>query len=232
MRDSGGFSFGDESGTASVSILPPNDCDNNGVCDNACGIAETCSTCPNDCGQCCGNNVCQPEYGETFVTCGADCRDPCAVHDGCEDCTADPACGWCSDGSRCRSGSDAGPVVGSCGSEWSGAGNICPEAQILSSETCGHFGPNYSAELLFPGSAASEINVTDRPLPLDPSIPSLCPDGARRISCVVSHLSGGGHCEFAGWASNDPHDCGCVVHVGANVFEWDQKCQVSVIGRQ
>ena len=232
MQNPAGSAFGDESVTITTTVQKPNDCDKNGVCDNACGIAETCATCPQDCGQCCGNQRCEPEYGENFVTCGNDCPDPCSFHNGCDDCMQDAACGWCSDGSQCRSGSDAGPVVGSCGSEWRSAGNICPDTEILSSETWGHFGPNYSAELLFPGSAAREINVTDRPLPLEPPIPSACPNGARRILCVVSHLSGGGHCEFAGWASDDPHDCGCVVHVGANVAEWDQKCQVSVIGRQ
>jgi len=41
------------------------------VCDPVFG--ETCTTCPRDCGSCCGNGICEPALGESFSTCPADC---------------------------------------------------------------------------------------------------------------------------------------------------------------
>lgn len=42
------------------------------VCgDDACTFSETCSSCPEDCGQCCGDDLCLAE--ETCLSCEADC---------------------------------------------------------------------------------------------------------------------------------------------------------------
>jgi len=61
-------------------------------CDSARG--ETCSTCPGDCGSCCGNTAC--DNGETCATCPGDCGNCCGngVCDNGETCgTCDcPAC--------------------------------------------------------------------------------------------------------------------------------------------
>jgi hypothetical protein len=44
------------------------------VCgDGSCNGGETCNTCSQDCGQCCGNNICESQYGEDVNTCPADC---------------------------------------------------------------------------------------------------------------------------------------------------------------
>ena len=66
--------------------------------DGLCGGNETCETCPQDCGDCCGNGVCLGDMGETCVDCPADCG-PCCPNDLCdneEDCDTCPAdCGEC-----------------------------------------------------------------------------------------------------------------------------------------
>lgn len=41
--------------------------------DTSCNGNENCYTCPSDCGSCCGNGICEPQYGETNVTCPRDC---------------------------------------------------------------------------------------------------------------------------------------------------------------
>jgi hypothetical protein len=54
-------------------------CDASGKCvpagptcsDGICNGAETCSTCPVDCGSCCGNGLCDP--GENSISCPGDC---------------------------------------------------------------------------------------------------------------------------------------------------------------
>jgi len=65
------------------------------VCAPVCGdnicvdvfSLETCSTCPEDCGDCpdsvCGNGVCETEKDETGLNCVADCG--CVAHGWCED---------------------------------------------------------------------------------------------------------------------------------------------------
>jgi len=41
--------------------------------DGMCANSENCHDCPEDCGDCCGNGQCQPQYGETCQTCMSDC---------------------------------------------------------------------------------------------------------------------------------------------------------------
>jgi hypothetical protein len=44
------------------------------VCgDTVCNGTESCYSCPQDCGQCCGNSQCEASYGETCSSCSADC---------------------------------------------------------------------------------------------------------------------------------------------------------------
>lgn len=67
--------------------------------DNACNGAETCSSCPSDCGNCCGNGSCG--NGETCATCPQDCG-VCCGNGSCgngETCTTCPSdCGVCTSG--------------------------------------------------------------------------------------------------------------------------------------
>lgn len=93
-------------------------CDDAGQCvpeaaqcgDGVCGDGETCGTCSADCGQCCGDAICDAEAGEDCATCLADCAcedsDVCnAVTRLCEGCAAQ------CDGREC--GDDG--CGGSCG---------------------------------------------------------------------------------------------------------------------
>lgn len=99
-----------------------------------------------------------------------------------------------------------------------------------------HQGPNYSNDLYFPDSGTADGNhIHERsvkgmhlPLPRDRFATS-CGEDNTRVSCSVAHIGGGGHCESVSWADpDDPTDCGCVVHVGANGAEWNQRCQIVV----
>ena len=68
--------------------------------DWVCSADETCHTCPNDCGECCGQGGCQEEFGENRCTCPKDCGDPCEEKvcgiDGCGG-----TCGDCDDNNSC-----------------------------------------------------------------------------------------------------------------------------------
>lgn len=52
--------------------------------DGACGPDEDCAICPDDCGACCGDGVCQPGVGEDCASCPDDCGclDPLTCVDG------------------------------------------------------------------------------------------------------------------------------------------------------
>ena len=83
------------------------DCDGNDpACpprcpDGKCNGTETCQTCPQDCGKCCGNKKCEPGYGETCKTCVLDCgacKPYCGdkICNGTENCATCPGdCGAC-----------------------------------------------------------------------------------------------------------------------------------------
>ena len=61
--------------------------------DNFCGSAEDCSSCPHDCGVCCGNGTCDVSSGENCQNCTADCGYCCgnatcdaSLGETCNDC--------------------------------------------------------------------------------------------------------------------------------------------------
>ena len=117
-----------------------------------------------------------------------------------------------------------------------GAALAQPLPHTASARLWHHQGPNYSDDLLFPDSGSDdgdhnhERSVRKMPRPLPDSYRSACHKGYKRLECKVKHVSGGGHCEAVGWGHpEDETDCGCVVHVGANIAEWDQVCRVTVL---
>ncbi len=91
---------------------PPNETTCNSDCqeiippkcgDDICNGTEDCSICPNDCGACCGNGICNKEKDENCKTCSVDCG-ACEPYCGdgtcnkdkgetCTSCTGD--CGAC-----------------------------------------------------------------------------------------------------------------------------------------
>jgi len=81
-------------------------CCPNGVCDTEFG--ENCAVCPLDCGGvCCGNSLCEPKWGETCDNCVADCG-ACCPNGVCDDlfeetCAVCPAdCGSCCGNGICE----------------------------------------------------------------------------------------------------------------------------------
>jgi hypothetical protein len=97
---------------------PETDCDVPGPeCgDNVCDEGETCASCSNDCGVCCGDGRCDSEEGEDCGTCvedcgpsgGSICCDNTIVAGECcldEDCSSGETC---VDNSCGSSGSDSG----------------------------------------------------------------------------------------------------------------------------
>lgn len=94
-----------------------------GCGDKACNGDETCQTCPKDCGECCGNGTCQPEYGEDCGTCAADCGPCCGNglceagrNEDCASCAQD--CGQCCGNGVCETGrgESCATCAGDCGS--------------------------------------------------------------------------------------------------------------------
>lgn len=85
-------------------------CCGNGECD----FFETCATCPTDCGSCCGNLFCDP--GENICNCPVDCSGGCA---------------GCCDGTVCMPG-DNSDVCGAEGNEC----HSCPAGTSCQSHTC------------------------------------------------------------------------------------------------
>jgi hypothetical protein len=107
-----------------------------------------------------------------------------------------------------------------------------PTSSVLFEKVWTHTGPNYSDDLYFSGSGI-ERSVKGLPLPLPQErYAASCGENNIRVSCEVRHIAGGGHCEFVAWADpNDSTDCGCIGHVGANVTELNQKCEIVVTVR-
>ena len=103
----------------------PRDC---GPCpascgDGTCGSGENCTNCAQDCGACaprCGDGICNGS--ETCTSCPSDCgacADPCVDLSDCASCVANSRCGWCAGDDACLSGTSSGPSSGgSCSSGW------------------------------------------------------------------------------------------------------------------
>jgi hypothetical protein len=90
--------------------------------DQTCDGGETCSSCPGDCGSCCGNGSCQAGVGESCLSCQSDCGacgpvcgdGQCNGSDNCSSCPGD--CGACTCGnSVCEAGETCGGCVWDCG---------------------------------------------------------------------------------------------------------------------
>jgi hypothetical protein len=108
------------------------------VCgDNECNGEETCDSCAGDCGDCCGNGVCEAAFGEDCNTCTDDCGEcpsDCCAPNGtpeCDDtqcvnvvCAADPFC--CSNNWDGICGTEALEMCPVCGGALPG-GNCCVE---------------------------------------------------------------------------------------------------------
>lgn len=88
--------------------------------DGQCAASESCADCPVDCGDCCGDGVCNVAYNETCVSCSGDCGcesgEVCSATGVCEceadcsqlECGPDPvcqqSCGDCGASETCQQG--------------------------------------------------------------------------------------------------------------------------------
>jgi lysophospholipase L1-like esterase len=108
----------------------PNPCEGPlSVCsDGTCNGSETCQSCPQDCGQCCGNTTCEAGYGENCSSCPSDCPtgagEVCCsgviyTGDCCEDgdCTAPDTCVGHACTSACNDGDSRACYEGPAGTE-------------------------------------------------------------------------------------------------------------------
>jgi hypothetical protein len=99
-----------------------------GCGDSVCASNENCSTCSQDCGQCCGNGACEGGFGETCSSCTADCG-PCP-----------PVCGngvvetgeQCEGNGQCRRGQTCirCQCVSLCGNGVCDVGESCTNCTI------------------------------------------------------------------------------------------------------
>lgn len=112
-----------------------------GCGDTVCNLDETCDSCPGDCGVCCGNGVCQPEYGEDCGTCASDCGACCGNGqcepgrgESCSACELD--CGSCCGNGVCEP--NLNETCATCGQDCgSCCGNgLCESGQGESCSTC------------------------------------------------------------------------------------------------
>ena len=102
------------------------------TCPNGVCSGETCATCPQDCGNCCGDGSCN--YGETCSTCPSDCGNcvtcPNGVCDASETCSSCPQdcgnCVTCPNG-VCGSGENCANCPQDCG---------CPSGYYCDSGIC------------------------------------------------------------------------------------------------
>jgi len=115
---------------AEVEDLGCGDCGGVECGDGECNGDEDCTWCPEDCGDCCGNGMCEAEFGEDCVTCEADCgacpgEGSCCIANGsagCADasveacvCAMDPFCcdvTW--DGICATEADECGSCTGDC----------------------------------------------------------------------------------------------------------------------
>ena len=153
----------------------PGDCGACPTCPNGtCGAGETCSTCPQDCGACptCPNGSCSG--GETCSTCPQDCGAcPPACPDGT--CNGTETCSSCaSDCGACPPACPDGTCNGTetcstCAQDCGACPPVCPDGTCNGTETC--------------SSCASDCGVC----------PPACPDGS---------------CNGTETCSSCPSDCG------------------------
>ena len=116
--------------------------------DNACDPDEFCWNCPSDCGSCCGNGLCEPEYQETCQTCvfdcacgcGEECQQGTCIYTACDalECGDDGCggnCGTCEEHYSCADGKCV--YVPWCGDEDCNGNETCNTCPLDCGICCG-----------------------------------------------------------------------------------------------
>jgi len=191
--------------------------------DGACNGDENCSTCPDDCGQCCGNGQCESAYGETCSTCAVDCG-VCPTTESC--CTAHA-------GTGCKT-----PAVQSCvcamdlyccDTQWDG--QCAAEA-----DQCGSCNGDCCAAHGNPGCDDEKVEscvCKSDPFCCNNTWDSMCATGVTSLGCGACNVvvCGDGKCNGTEDCSNCPWDCGdccgdgeCEGNKGETCYSCDDDC--------
>ena len=171
--------------------------------DGQCNGEETCQTCPKDCGECCGNGVCDPGYGEDSCSCPTECPD-------------DP--GSCS---ACQCGASGG--VCSCAPDCVAKGTCCED----SCDGCG-ICPPICGDNICNGDETSCSCPGD--CPDDPYTCSSCQCGGTGGACDCSEaciLAGNccpDSCDACGYCPPECEDTKCEVDKGETVCSCPADC--------
>ncbi len=183
-----------------------------GCGDEVCYSDETCDSCPEDCGLCCGNGTCEAEYGEDCGTCELDCG-PCCGNNTCEpgrgeDCgTCSLDCGPCCGNGACEAGrgENCATCAADCGSC---CGNgLCEAGQGENCATC----PSDCGNCCGNGLCEAGRGETC----------SSCPGDCG----VCAPVCGDGTCDATEDCTSCPADCGaCVPVCGDGTCDATEDC--------
>ena len=196
-------------GTSCTDVGPCGD----GVCSAA--SAETCASCPGDCGgPCCGNGTCQPEFAETCSSCEQDCGacptgcgdGTCQANENCATCAAD--CGQCCGNGVCQSAfgetcqacaADCGACPAACGDgTCDAATEDCASCPVDCGPCCGN------------GQCEASKGESCSFCPADcGACPAMCGDGT---------------CNGTENCANCAADCGGCCGDGACTASWGEDC--------
>ena len=100
-------------------------CCGNGACQS--GLDEDCATCPKDCGDCCGNGKCMAQFGENCLNCQADCGSCCGNN----------KCEWAEYGETCKNCQpDCSPCPTTCGDGMVEGGEVCDDGNQENGDGC------------------------------------------------------------------------------------------------
>ncbi|MCB9523972.1 MAG: chitobiase/beta-hexosaminidase C-terminal domain-containing protein [Myxococcales bacterium] len=194
---------GDEQCVSGRCQTPPTRCG-----DDECNGAETCSTCPADCGQCCGDGACDGA-NEDCANCPADCacegEDRCNAQSRmCEGCTPQCAGRDCGD-DGC--GGDCGECEAgvACGAD--GLCAVC--TPMCDGRACGPDGCGGDCGQCQGGDLCNDAGQCTAP-------PAQCGDGAcdANEDCSTcpadcGQCCGNGRCGAGENCATCPADCGC-----------------------
>ncbi|MGK0359432.1 MAG: hypothetical protein ACI9U2_001734, partial [Bradymonadia bacterium] len=177
--------------------------------DDACNGDEDCSTCPADCGNCCGDGACAGERGEDCATCLSDCAcggdDRCDAANGvCEACQ--PQC----DGRAC--GEDGcGGTCGDCPGMAACDNGVCAVmcVPVCDGRSCGPDGCGSVCGDCDDGQVCNAQGVCEAPP--ERCGDEVCGDGEDCGNCPADcgACCGDGQCAGGETCSTCPADCGC-----------------------
>jgi len=180
-----------------VSLEVPAELETSGACgDGLCSGDESCQSCAQDCGDCCGNGVCDKYPTENCFTCPEDCGDVCE-ETPCGDgvCDMDNADGYTESCQTCPKDCECPP---GCGDGNLDEGEECDDGNLDPGDGCDTDCKTEHPESC--SNSACEPDLGENCVTCPEDCTECCPDG-------LCDQDGGETCETC------PDDCGgpCVV---------------------